>query len=57
MADPVPEDDDDPVLQLMRDRGIPITRENYIEMNWMGDPPEPWTAEDEDQLPEELREG
>jgi hypothetical protein len=23
---------------------VPVTRQNYIDLNWMGDPPDPWTA-------------
>jgi hypothetical protein len=43
----------DPVLALMLREGIPLTRENYIAVNWLGDPPDPWT--DEDELPEFLQ--
>jgi hypothetical protein len=30
-------------------------RETYILLNYFGDPPEPWTAEHEAELPEELQ--
>lgn len=41
----------DQVVTWMRNLAIPVTRENFIEFNWLGNPPEPWTAEDEMQLP------
>jgi hypothetical protein len=45
----------DHVLRFMMDHGIPITREGYISLNWMGETPDPWTHEDEDELPEFLQ--
>lgn len=39
----------------MQKHGIAVTRENYIELAYFGKPPDPWTAEDEDGLPPELR--
>jgi hypothetical protein len=44
------------ILALMREAGIPITRENYIEANW-SPIPDPWTAEHEAELPEFLQVG
>ncbi len=41
-------------LEWMRHNGVPITRENYIALNWMEVPGE-WTPEHEGQLPEFLR--
>lgn len=41
---------DDPMLQHMLDRGMPLTRETYIARNWP-DEPEEWTAEHEMELP------
>lgn len=32
-----------------------VTREQYINFIYMGEPPEEWTAEDEADMPEELR--
>ena len=46
---------DDPLAKMMRQRGIEVTRTSYIAANWMGDDPEPWTIEEEMELPEELR--
>jgi hypothetical protein len=43
------------VLDLMREAKIPITRENYISLNYMGEIPQPWTAEHEHELPRELQ--
>ena len=45
----------DAVIELLNSVGAEVTRENYIELNWMGNPPEEWTVEDELQLPEELQ--
>jgi len=38
----------------MREAGIPVTRENYIAVNW-GEPVQEWTSELEAELPEELQ--
>jgi hypothetical protein len=45
---------DSGVRTLIRD-GRPVTRENYVTRNWMDGPPDPWTAEDEEQLPPQLQ--
>jgi hypothetical protein len=44
----------DPVLALMRHYGIPVTRENYLELAYMGDVPE-LDAESEANLPVEIQ--
>ena len=46
---------EDSLAKYMEKIGIPVTRESWIEMNWMPDPPKPWTAEYEAMLPEELQ--
>jgi hypothetical protein len=43
------------ILALMREYNIPVTRENYIACNWPDNRPDPWTAEDEAELPEFLQ--
>lgn len=45
---------EDPLLQLLIDNNIPVTRENYLILMFMGNPP-PWSAEHEDQIPAELQ--
>ena len=47
----------DSVLEYLRDNDIPVTRENYIGLNWMGeyDPTQPLPAELEAELPEGLQ--
>jgi hypothetical protein len=45
----------DPISDWLEKMGEPVTREAWIDVNWMGEPPDPWTAEDEAQLPEELQ--
>jgi len=47
--------DTDHVVNKLKQLDIPVTRENYIDLNWLGEPPDPWTPEDEEQLPEELQ--
>lgn len=44
-------------LQYMKDHKIPVTRENYVELNWVGryDGSKPLPAELEAELPEELK--
>ena len=43
------------LIDTMKKTGVPVTRENYIGLAW-GEPlPEPWTAELEMELPEELQ--
>lgn len=47
----------DYVLDYLKENNLPVTRENYINVNWMGDydPAEPLPAELEASLPEELQ--
>jgi hypothetical protein len=48
----------DYVLQYMKANDIPLTRANYIGLNWFGDieePDEPLPAELEAELPKELQ--
>jgi len=44
-----------PTLKYMIDHGLPLTREQYISMNYIGHPPEPWTDEHERELPMSFR--
>lgn len=46
---------DSHTVDLMRRAGIALTRENFIALNWGDDPPEPWTAGLEAEIPEELQ--
>lgn len=43
------------VIALIKMDGDPVTRESYIAAAYGGDMPDPWTAEDEAELPEELQ--
>ena len=49
----------DPLLDTMRHQGIPVTRERYLMLEYMGKPPigidGQLDAEAEQQLPEELQ--
>ena len=56
--DTPPEDaeDTDPLLiHLQRELGRPVTRQEYIEYNYPDGIPDPWTAENEAELPEALQ--
>ena len=45
----------DHVLDWMKKNDVPLTRKNYLEIAYMGDPPpEPLDAELEAEIPEEL---
>jgi len=46
---------DDSTLNYMLKIGIPLTRTNYIWLNWGGDIPKHWTPEHENEIPEPLR--
>jgi hypothetical protein len=46
-----------PLLAYMIEHGIPLTREKYISMSYLGHPPDPWTAEHEAELPTPFRLG
>jgi hypothetical protein len=45
---------EDPIVRCLRESGVPVNRANYIRLNW-GSPLPPWTVEQEDELPEALR--
>jgi hypothetical protein len=45
----------DPTLDYMIKKGIPLPRERWIKLNWLGDPPEPWCIEHEMEMPEFLQ--
>ena len=46
----------DPTLQMLKEYGLPVTRENYLYVAFMGNPPEePLDGEIEASLPPELR--
>ena len=46
---------DTPLIALMEKAGLPITRQSFIEVCWGDNPPDPWDAEAEDQIPIELQ--
>ena len=45
----------DIVLELMKERGVPLTRENYLHIAYMGDVPEEIGGEIEASIPQEIR--
>ena len=46
----------DIVLQLMIEKGVPLTRENYLHIAYMGNPPEEIGGEIEASIPKEIGE-
>jgi hypothetical protein len=42
-------------LEYMKKNGIPLTRENYLALAYLGDVPEKLGAEEEFEIPEEIR--
>jgi hypothetical protein len=45
------------VLERMKSMGIPLTRENYLDLAYLGNPPEELSAEEEAELPEMFQDG
>lgn len=45
----------DPVVSLLKEYNIPVTRDNYLELAYLGEPPATLTAEQELELPESIR--
>jgi hypothetical protein len=45
----------DPTLAYMINKGIPLTRERWIKLNWLAYPPQPWGVEHEMEVPELLQ--
>ena len=46
---------DEPLMRLMKKYDIPLTRENYLKLAYVGEVPEPLSAEQEADLPVELQ--
>jgi hypothetical protein len=44
----------DPMVRFMMNSGIPLTRENYLALNWPDGVPD-WTAEHECMMPDQFR--
>jgi hypothetical protein len=45
----------DPLVRLMKRFGIPVTREDYLELAYMGEVPKELSAEQEAELPPEIQ--
>lgn len=45
----------DTILAYLQKVGLPVTRENYLAINYPGGLPEPWTQDLENELPLELQ--
>lgn len=46
----------DAVLEYMKQKKIPLTRDRYLNLAYMGEVPEPLSAEEEAQIPKEIKE-
>jgi hypothetical protein len=44
----------DAVIDFMKSRNIPLTRDNYLDFAYLGNPPEELDAEEESQIPKAL---
>ena len=42
-------------VELMKEAGIPVTRENYLKVEFLGEVPDPVPPEVELEMPNELR--
>jgi hypothetical protein len=49
------DESDDPILALMRHLDLPITRQDYLNVAYLGHPPEELSVEEEADLPKEVR--
>lgn len=47
---------DEPFVNVLKAYGAPVTREEYLNTAWAGNPPDPLGPELESMLPEELQE-
>jgi hypothetical protein len=45
----------DAVLDYMKEKNIPLTKENYLDLNYLGNPPESLGGEEESEIPEEIQ--
>ena len=44
-----------PTLKHMIESGLPLTREKWISLNYLGRPQKPWNGEHEGEVPEPWR--
>jgi hypothetical protein len=47
----------DPTLAYMIQNGLPLTREQWMSLNWPDGPPHPWSIEHEMAVPEFWQDG
>ena len=43
------------MLALLREFNLPVTREDYLNLSYLGRPPKQLSAEEEADLPKEIR--
>ena len=44
-----------PIVKWLEELKIPVTRQSFIDLNWGDNVPDPWNAEAEYEIPEELQ--
>ena len=47
--------DEDPLVALLREAEMPVTREAWISLAYGRNVPTPWTQEEESDVPDELQ--
>lgn len=45
----------DAVIEKLKKENLPLTRENYLQFAYLGNPPTRLTAEEEEQLPPQFQ--
>lgn len=45
----------DAIIEKLKKEKLPVTRENYLQFAYLGDPPEHLSAEEEAALPDEFQ--
>jgi len=55
MIDSPSQSSQDVAVELLKKARVPVTRENYLNMAYLGNPPKELEAEQEAELPKELQ--
>lgn len=51
----MPQTGTDDLVDWLTRKGVPVNRENYLQLAYPDGLPSPWTAEHEDALPDDLQ--
>ena len=55
LAESTPQRGTDPLERLMNRLGVPVTRQSYLDLAYLGRPPAELSAEEEANIPKSLR--